>query len=644
MPPHAESFINWGYDAMSRVTSETNELGQFDYTYVDDTPGSSKGVDRLASIAYPSANNQDTNFTWYPNLGDQRLQRIENLTGAPAELSRFTYGYNAAGEITQWYQRQNSTNTHRTTGYDLASQLTSAPTDSGSNTAVTVTASSPPVQGQILTIKVLDYGLSNGFKVKDYTIQSTDDDATEIATNITTAINADTDLSGIGVTATSSSAVITLISSSARATQFTVTKSAGATSSLALANPTAKTPLGTDLTYTYDTGSNRTTEVVGGTTTTFNYDDVNALTSITGGATLTYDKNGNMTSDGTNTYAWDAENRLLKITYTGSNNFTDFVYDAWGKCAKIIETTNNSVTSTKQFVWDGNERCEERDGSNNLTRQYFDLGQINISGGSPTNYFYTKDHLGSVREVTNSSAAIQAQYSYDPFGRKTNVVSETIPADFQYAGMYKHERSGMNLTLYRAYKADLGRWISRDPVGEVAGTNRFAYVENDPIGNIDALGLMVIPQHGNWGGQGRTNGVDYVPPQGGKAAVGWRETDPFPRKSGQKGFKPWTDPLDKCFYDHDVCLYNASMIGGSSGEDERRKCNRTQCDRNLVNCMQWVRSKFQGMKFGGKDLPNTEPLEQAFDGKAFPSKNENQGEYVPSNKPMDSYRPTQWGR
>ena len=492
LPPHAESFINWGYDAISRVTSETNELGQFDYTYVDNTSGSSKGLDRLASIAYPSANNQDTNFTWYPNLGDHRLQRIENLTGAGGELSRFTYGYNAAGEITQWYQRQNSTNTHRTAGYDLASQLTSAPTDSGANTAVTVTGTQ--TNGDVLTITVLDYGLTGGQKVKNYTVVSGDTTPTIAAASITTAINADTDLSGIGVTATSSSGVITLASSSARATQFDIGVSASSTYLLALGNPTAKTPLGTDLTYTYDTGSNRTTEVVGGTTTTFNYNDVNALTSITGGATLTWDKNGNMTSDGTNTYAWDAENRLLKITYTGSNNFTDFVYDPLGRCVKIVETTNNSVTSTKQFVWCGTERCEERDNSNALARQFFTRGQINFSGGSGTNYFYTLDHLGSTREVTNSSAAIQAQYLYSPYGVKTNVVSETIPADFQYAGMYKHERSALNLTWFRAYKPDLGRWISRDPLGEAEGPNLFAYVDNDPLSWLDPLGLEIIGQ------------------------------------------------------------------------------------------------------------------------------------------------------
>ena len=37
-----------------------------------------------------------------------------------------------------------------------------------------------------------------------------------------------------------------------------------------------------------------------------------------------------MTSDGTNSYAWDAENRMIKITYPGSSNFSSFVYDGLG--------------------------------------------------------------------------------------------------------------------------------------------------------------------------------------------------------------------------------------------------------------------------------------------------------------------------
>jgi RHS repeat-associated protein len=103
-------------------------------------------------------------------------------------------------------------------------------------------------------------------------------------------------------------------------------------------------------------------------------------------------------------------------------------------------------------------------------------------------FYYTKDHLGSIREMTTSSATIVGRNSYDPYGRITEDIT-TTESTIGFTGMYRHTTSGLNLTLYRAYDPNLGRWISRDPIGEDGGLNLYGYVGNAPINLIDFFGL-----------------------------------------------------------------------------------------------------------------------------------------------------------
>ncbi len=99
-----------------------------------------------------------------------------------------------------------------------------------------------------------------------------------------------------------------------------------------------------------------------------------------------------------------------------------------------------------------------------------------------------RDHLGSIRELTDSTGAVRARYDYDPYGKRTKL-SGDLDAQFGFTGFYYHARSGLNLALYRAYDFSTGRWLSRDPIGEEAGTNLYNYVANDPMMKIDRLGL-----------------------------------------------------------------------------------------------------------------------------------------------------------
>ena len=145
------------------------------------------------------------------------------------------------------------------------------------------------------------------------------------------------------------------------------------------------------------------------------------------------------------------------------------------------------MTSTKQFVWIRNEIYEERNASSVLTKQFFARGQT-ISG---TDYYYSRDILGSVREMSTSGGSIQAQYAFDPFGRMTKLLG-SLDSDFQYAGYYEHSRSGLDLTRTRAYSATRGNWLSRDPVGTDEGANEYLYVFNDPINWYDPDGTGAL--------------------------------------------------------------------------------------------------------------------------------------------------------
>jgi RHS repeat-associated protein len=154
---------------------------------------------------------------------------------------------------------------------------------------------------------------------------------------------------------------------------------------------------------------------------------------------------------------------------------------------KIVEKNGSTVTSTKQFVSNGSSIAEERDASNVVTRRFYSQGeQIGASS-----YFYARDQLGSVRELTDGTGVVQARYDYDPYGRRTKV-SGTLDASFGFTGHYYHAPSNLNLALYRGYDSDLGRWLSRDPIGETAGVNLYRYADNAPTGVIDPTGLDVI--------------------------------------------------------------------------------------------------------------------------------------------------------
>lgn len=98
--------------------------------------------------------------------------------------------------------------------------------------------------------------------------------------------------------------------------------------------------------------------------------------------TFTYDANGNLTSDGTRTFEWDARNQLVAVT-VGTHR-SEFVYDGLQRRVRQIERDNGVTTADTRVLWCETAICEERaaDGVT-VTRRAFGLGeQIGVGGAT----------------------------------------------------------------------------------------------------------------------------------------------------------------------------------------------------------------------------------------------------------------------
>ena len=228
--------------------------------------------------------------------------------------------------------------------------------------------------------------------------------------------------------------------------------------------------------YTYDLAANRLSEQVGPSAYAASYNALNQLSTTT-------------IPGGSHTNEWDAANRLTAVN-SGSQR-AEFTYDGLSRLVGIRQLVNGSEISHRLFVWDGRRIREECDTNGFTTKRFFAQGVQVVTGTNSGTYYYTRDHLGSVRELIDVSGNVRARYAYDPFGRRTKV-SGDMTADFGFAGMLWVAEANVSAARFRAYDPELGRWLSRDPLRNAElreGPNVYAYVRNEPINRRDPSGL-----------------------------------------------------------------------------------------------------------------------------------------------------------
>lgn len=257
---------------------------------------------------------------------------------------------------------------------------------------------------------------------------------------------------------------------------------------------------GTVIEYTYDGFGNRktVTTVKDGSSKTVNasFNIMNQLTKVND-ESISYDKNGNRTSDGKFTYTWDAEDNLTAVTKKGEDKpFATYTYDEKGN--RIQKTVNGNVTN---YFYDGDSLnvLYETDAENNVTKSYTygDSGQLLSYTENGKKYFYHYNAHGDVIAISDSTGKTVAKYQYDAWGNptKTEASDEVKDNRYRYAGYQYDEETGLYYLMARYYEPRNGVFLSLDPdpgsEGDSLDQNGYAYGNNNPVMNVDPDGHLV---------------------------------------------------------------------------------------------------------------------------------------------------------
>jgi RHS repeat-associated protein len=174
------------------------------------------------------------------------------------------------------------------------------------------------------------------------------------------------------------------------------------------------------------------------------------------------------------------------------------VYDPLGRRLQTIEKDGSgNITGMRRYAYDGFNVIGELYGSGALAASYTNGPGIDnpvsvrLYGVGGGDYYYHKNHQGSITAITDSSGNVAKQYNYDAFGKRIFESGPLLVDEPAYTARQIHDRTGLYYYRNRFYYPQLGRFISQDPIGIAAGTNLYSYVGNTPTGYNDPLGLWM---------------------------------------------------------------------------------------------------------------------------------------------------------
>jgi RHS repeat-associated protein len=249
--------------------------------------------------------------------------------------------------------------------------------------------------------------------------------------------------------------------------------------------------------WALDAMGNFTSVTLNGTPTSRTTNQQNEVTAV-GSNSLTFDKNGNMTTDDQgHTLVLDAWNRLV-VVKSGSTTLEAYTYDGLGR--RITENPGTLQDIYFSSAW----QVLEEDVAGSMQDQYV-WSAVYVDAmterDTPTQRLYVQqDANWNVTALVNTSGSVVERYVYDPYGAVTYLTAtwgSLSGSAYAWHYLFQDGRQDQATRLYnfqhRDYSATLARWISADPLRYDAGdTNLYRFAADAPVDYVDPGGREVV--------------------------------------------------------------------------------------------------------------------------------------------------------